>query len=300
MGFSIEQLHAFVAAAEQGSFSAAARHLRKAQSVVSVAVNQLEIDCGVALFDRSARSPVLTPAGRALLADAQAILHRCDAMRSSASALSQGLESRLTLAVDAAIPLESLVQTLHGFEQTFPHLELELLNPTSSDVGELVSSGRVDLGVMFEQEFYPRGFHFKGIGHVEVIALAGLSHPLATLDSVGLTDLEQYRQLMATTRAMHFSRQPELKGGRSWRVESQYGILALVREGFGWAYLPRHFVQDALDRQEVKQLALAFQQVNIQTGIDLIWSREQAPGPAGRWLIDSLTGAAAGPVSGGG
>lgn len=293
MGFSIEQLQAFVATAQEGSFSAAARHLRKAQSVVSVAVNHLEIDCGVALFDRSARSPVLTPQGQALLADAEAILHRCNEMRSSAAALSQGLESRLTLAVDAAIPLESLVQTLKGFEQRFPHLELELLNPTSSDVAELVSSGRVDLGVMFEQEFYPRDFHFKGIGHVDVIALAGPSHPLAVLDSVRLADLEQYRQLMATTRSMHFSRQPELRGGRNWRVESQYGILALVREGFGWAYLPRHFVQNALDRQEVRQLPLAFQQVDIQTGVDLIWSRDRAPGQAFRWLIDSLTSAGA-------
>nr|WP_067298239.1 LysR family transcriptional regulator [Marinobacterium profundum] len=289
MGFSIEQLQAFVATAQEGSFSAAARHLHKAQSVVSVAVNHLEIDCGVALFDRSARSPVLTPQGQALLADAEAILHRCSEMRSSAAALSQGLESRLTLAVDAAIPLESLVQTLKGFEQRFPHLELELLNPTSSDVAELVSSGRVDLGVMFEQEFYPRGFHFKGIGHVDVIALAGPSHPLAALEYVRLADLEQYRQLMATTRSMHFSRQPELRGGRNWRVESQYGILALVREGFGWAYLPRHFVQDALDRQEVIQLPLAFQQVDIRAGVDLIWSRDRAPGQAFGWLIDSLT-----------
>jgi DNA-binding transcriptional LysR family regulator len=160
-------------------------------------------------------------------------------------------------------------------------------------VAELVSSGRVDLGVMFEQEFYPRGFHFKGIGHVDVIALAGPSHPLAALDSVRLADLEQYRQLMATTRSMHFSRQPELRGGRNWRVESQYGILALVREGFGWAYLPRHFVQNALERQEVRQLPLAFQQVDIQTGVDLIWSRDRAPGQAFRWLIDSLTSAGA-------
>ncbi|MCP8687469.1 LysR family transcriptional regulator [Marinobacterium sedimentorum] len=293
MGFSIEQLQAFVATAQEGSFSAAARHLRKAQSVVSVAVNHLEIDCGVTLFDRSARSPVLTPQGQALLADAEAILHRCNEMRSSAAALSQGLESRLTLAVDAAIPLESLVQTLKGFEQRFPHLELELLNPTSSDVAELVSSGRVDLGVMFEQEFYPRGFHFKGIGHVDVIALAGPTHPLAALECVRLADLEQYRQLMATTRSMHFSRQPELRGGRNWRVESQYGILALVREGFGWAYLPRHFVHKALERQEVRQLPLAFQQVDIQTGVDLIWSSDRAPGQAFRWLIDSITSAGA-------
>ena len=289
MGFSIEQLQAFVAAAEQGSFSAAARHLGKAQSVISVAVSHLEIDCGVDLFDRSARMPVLTAQGRALLRDAQAILQRCDEMRASAAGLSQGVETRLSVAVDAAIALESLLPQLSAFERAFPHLELELLNPTSQDVAELVSSGRADLGVMFEQELYPRAFHFSGIAHVEVIALAGPDHPLCQQEQVKLTDLEQHRQLMASTRTTGFRQLDELSGGRCWRVESQYGILALVRAGFGWAYLPRHFVQADLAHGRVKQLPLDFQQVDIQTGIDLIWSRDRPLGPAGRWLTEALS-----------
>lgn len=51
MRFSIEQLQAFVASAEQGSFSAAARHLGKAQSVVSAAIANLEADLNLSLFD---------------------------------------------------------------------------------------------------------------------------------------------------------------------------------------------------------------------------------------------------------
>lgn len=289
MSFSIEQLQAFVAAAEQGSFSAAARHLGKAQSVISVAVSHLEIDCGVELFDRSGRMPVLTSEGRALLRDAQAILQRCEELRASAAAFSQGVETQLTLAVDAAISPESLVPYLEAFEKVFPHLELELLNPTSQDVAALVSSGRADLGVMFEQEFYPRGFNFTGIDHVEVIALAGPGHPLATLAQVGLSDLEQHRQLMPTTRATGFRWPHELTGGRCWRLESQHGILALLRAGFGWAYLPRSFVQEDLERGRVVALPLAFQQVGIQAGIDLVWSRARAPGPAVRWLIDRFS-----------
>ena len=67
MQVSIEQLEAFAAAAEQGSFSAAGRSLGKAQSAISTQVANLEIDLGVELFDRSGRSPVLTEAGARLL-----------------------------------------------------------------------------------------------------------------------------------------------------------------------------------------------------------------------------------------
>ena len=61
---SHEVLQAFVQAATQGSFSAAARKLGKSQSTVSAAVASLEIDLNVVLFDRSSRKPTLTPAGK--------------------------------------------------------------------------------------------------------------------------------------------------------------------------------------------------------------------------------------------
>ena len=71
---NIENFRAFVLAAELGSFSAAARQMGKAQSAVSTAIANLEIDCDVLLFDRSSRNPVLTKAGEALLASAKGIL----------------------------------------------------------------------------------------------------------------------------------------------------------------------------------------------------------------------------------
>lgn len=69
-----DSLRAFVLAVELGSFSAAARKMRKAQSAVSTAIANLEIDTGVELFDRSGRSPVLTKEGRSLLPHAYGIL----------------------------------------------------------------------------------------------------------------------------------------------------------------------------------------------------------------------------------
>lgn len=63
MAVSLDQLQAFVAAAEAGSFSGAARALRKAQSAVSTQVANLEADLGLELFNRAGRNPVLTPAG---------------------------------------------------------------------------------------------------------------------------------------------------------------------------------------------------------------------------------------------
>lgn len=71
---SIDQLEAFVTAAEFGSFSAAARRLGKAQSAVSAAISNLEIDLGSNLFDRSSYRAELTVSGVSLLDYARSIL----------------------------------------------------------------------------------------------------------------------------------------------------------------------------------------------------------------------------------
>ena len=65
---TLDQLRALVAAGEEGSFSAAGRRLGRAQSAVSQSVQILEDELEVQLFDRSGKAPVLTEAGRAVLA----------------------------------------------------------------------------------------------------------------------------------------------------------------------------------------------------------------------------------------
>lgn len=65
MRYSPEALTAFVEAVDCGSFSAAARRLRKSQSTISTAIANLEADLGVTLFDRATRQPTLTPQGGA-------------------------------------------------------------------------------------------------------------------------------------------------------------------------------------------------------------------------------------------
>src|ERR1700751_2178042 len=68
---TLDQLRTFIAAADEGSFSAAGRKLRRAQSVVSQTLANLEGQFGVKLFDRTRRRPVLTPQGQVLLTHAR-------------------------------------------------------------------------------------------------------------------------------------------------------------------------------------------------------------------------------------
>src|SRR5579864_2709568 len=94
-GMSLDQVRTFIAAAEEGSFSAAGRKLRRAQSVVSQTLANLEQQLGVKLFDRTARYPRLTDQGQALLNDARAIADDLDSFKARAKTLREGLEPEL-------------------------------------------------------------------------------------------------------------------------------------------------------------------------------------------------------------
>ena len=73
VALTLDLILTFLAAADEGSFSAAGRRLKRSQSVVSQTLANLEAQLGVKLFDRSSRYPVLTREGQALVADARAI-----------------------------------------------------------------------------------------------------------------------------------------------------------------------------------------------------------------------------------
>jgi hypothetical protein len=107
---TLDQLRTFLAAAEQGSFSAAGRKLRRAQSVVSQTLANLELQLGVTLFDRSARYPQLTDAGRALLVEARAVAEHMDTFKARARSVAEGLEPELSVVVDVMFPMQALTR----------------------------------------------------------------------------------------------------------------------------------------------------------------------------------------------
>jgi DNA-binding transcriptional LysR family regulator len=80
----------------------------------------------VLLFDRSAKTPVPTDAGRVLTERARCVLRQADIFESTASAITSGLEPELTLAVDSFLPTQPLVESLRALKNTFPDLQVTL------------------------------------------------------------------------------------------------------------------------------------------------------------------------------
>jgi DNA-binding transcriptional LysR family regulator len=118
--------------------SAAARKLRKSQSTISTAIANLEADLGVALFDRSARHPVLTPEGVRALSYVQAILAASDKLDELAVWLAGETETRLTFILSDTLNPDTLADLLGEFDKRYPHTEFECLIGENEDVIDLL------------------------------------------------------------------------------------------------------------------------------------------------------------------
>src|SRR4029077_3708958 len=125
-GVSLDQLRTFIAAVDEGSFSAASRKLLRAQSVVSETVGNLEDQIGVPLFDRSGRYPKLTPAGVVLLADARNIVMNVDLLKARAKGIASGLEPELSVVIDVMYPIEAVTRVAKEFRQQYPGVALRV------------------------------------------------------------------------------------------------------------------------------------------------------------------------------
>src|SRR5579863_2120874 len=93
---SLDQFAVFAAVVEEGSFAAAARRMNRAQSAITYAIQKLEEQSGLPLFDRSSYRPALTKAGEALLPRAQRILSDLDEYRLHARQMTKGLEDEVS------------------------------------------------------------------------------------------------------------------------------------------------------------------------------------------------------------
>ncbi|WP_218770690.1 LysR family transcriptional regulator [Vibrio parahaemolyticus] len=266
--FTIEQLQAFVATSESGSFSAAARKLGRAQSVISQHIMNMELDCGVDLFDRSGRYPKLTENGYALMPYAQAAISQLDRLNNKATQLFSAQASELVLAIDEGIPLTRLPDVLKNLEQQFPQLQVECLTASSPDIIELVKSERATTGIILSDLQMPRHIDFTNLGNITFDVYVSSDHPLAAQRITHIDQLKQYRQLVIRSKSAEPGSLNQALSPDIWYADNYYILLELANKGFGWCFLPEHLVADSPNT--LKKVGDDFTKLAWQVNVDLI------------------------------
>jgi DNA-binding transcriptional LysR family regulator len=287
---TLDQLRVLVTIEETGSFSAAGRKLQRAQSAISHAVQTLENMQRLQLFDRSARAPVLTEAGRALAKQARQVLRQAELFERTASAIAGGLEPELTFAVDNMVPSGPVIRALADLQQRFPDLAVTLFTEGLGGAERRVRSGTAALGLCIMLPNQAQDLQAYPITSIELVPVVAPAHPLA----------KESRRLEREVLAQHVQlvlTDPENQGGpsysvvspRVWRFVDLGRRLDFLLAGFGWATMPSHLVKEHLADGRLKRLPIDDPAILPGTiPVYAVHQRNRPLGMAARSLLEQL------------
>ena len=148
MAFTLRQLQFFVAAAEQGSVSGAARALSISQSSVTEAIQSLEYDLGIVLFERRARGLDLTHKGSIFLRHATQIMADVSTARMAFREEEGDLGGKLSLGVTSLVAGYVLSDLLSRFRRAYPKVEVSAIEDNADYLQHLLIGGELDVAVL--------------------------------------------------------------------------------------------------------------------------------------------------------
>lgn len=244
MAFTLRQLQFFIAAAEAGSVTGAARALSISQSSVTEAIRALEDDLGVILFDRQARGLEITHKGSAFLRHARQILADVATARSAFRDEAEAAPGRLSLGVTSLVAGYVLSDILSRFRRAHPRVDLNVTEDNGDYLQHLLIGGELDVAVLLTSSVKDRTAL-----HVETLLVSPyrlwlpLGHPLAQQEAIALEEVagQPLIQLMVdeieeSTRRLTAALpvRPEI----AFRTRSVEAVRSLVATGAGLAILP--------------------------------------------------------------
>ncbi|MFT7222216.1 MAG: DNA-binding transcriptional LysR family regulator [Candidatus Azotimanducaceae bacterium] len=259
---TIDVLETLDAIDRRGSFAKAAEDLNKATSAVSYAVQKLEEQLDIALFQRQGRRSVLTPAGQLILTEGRDILQTTARLANKAKEVATGWEPRINIAVESHQSYAPFFRLLNEFLEEHPSIEIDIRESVLNGGWEALEQDRVDLivgspGPIPLQKGY-RAIPLAAADLVPVIAghheQAGLASNPETLKTL----LPKLRRVIThDTSLVDVARSKGLSSdGKVFYVQNLDQKVEAILAGIGIGHLPRQRIQKRLDKGELIALEL--------------------------------------------
>jgi DNA-binding transcriptional LysR family regulator len=289
-GLSFDQLQCFVTVVDHGSFSAAARAMGRAQSAVSAAVQRLEEQFGIEVFDRSGYRPVLTPAGQALLPRARRITSESGLLRAQARGLAAGVEAEVSVTLDSTYPMERFLPILSQFRATWPTVQPKIYVENMGATAEQVLNGQSMLGMLLPVVPDHPLLLYKPAVQIQLVMVASSHHPLAQWPGeIPAEAVSEHVQLVLTDRSSLLSGQDfGVMSPETWRLGDLGAKHAMLRAGLGWGSMPLHMISDDLAAGRLVRIFPAGWVPGRSMMLYLAHRIDAVIGPATAWLMGHL------------
>lgn len=191
INFDLNDLQAFRAVVEKGSFRKAAEAIRISQPALSRRIEKLEDALGVRLFDRTTRRVSLTMVGRSFMPNVERLLDDLDVALLGISDVASTRLGHVTVACVPSTAYYFMPQVIARYHQLYPKIKVRVLDASAHDVNAAVVSGEADFGVSFSASS-EADVDFELLLQERYVMACRLDHPLA--NSPRVTWAQMYEQ----------------------------------------------------------------------------------------------------------
>ncbi len=293
MRLTLDALIVLDAIERKGSFAAAAEELHRVPSAITYAVQKLEEDLGILIFDRSGHRAQLTEAGRELLREGRRLLDAAAELEARAKRVATGYEVELRIAVDDVIPIERLFPLCEAFYASQCGTRLRLASEVFGGTWDALASGRADLVIGAPSEGpVGGGYSTRPLGVLRFVFAIAPHHPLAALpEPLAPEQIMQYCAVAAADSSRNLPPRTAglISGQDVFTVPTMRAKIAAQAAGLGVGYIPAHMAP-----AEIAAGRLVLRQVvenQSDSPLSIAW-RTSHKGRALQWFLGRLEDAA--------
>lgn len=292
INFDLQQLQAFIAVAERGSFRAAADEIHLSPPALSRRIEKLESIIGTRLFNRTTREVELTSLGRVFLERARAAIDDLESAILGISDIAMTRSGRVTVACVPSAAIYFLPQAISTFSAKYPSIRIRVIDESMNQTLQSVLTGESDFGIGFMNTLMPE-IAFEGIHDDPFVVAMRRDHPLAKRQQVSWSHIETER-LISVARSSgnrqlldDVMSKVGLNPHFAFEVSHIGTLLGMVEAGLGIAAVPR----TALPSNHPTVVGLALRKPTISRSLGLLRKQGSTLRPAAAMFHEHLRAA---------
>lgn len=287
LNITLRQLRAFLAVADQGSFTNAATHLNITQSALTTAVKNLETELGLKLFDRTTRQVEPTLHGRQFAAVAHRFTEDFERAVEDMRAHAERQQGQVVVGATATLITSVLVPALNELAARYPGIRVRLVEVLTGEAIERVLAGDMDLAFTTISPS-DRELTTIPVMRDQFAIVCDASHPLANKSSA--QSWEVFRRYPTISLLGESGIRNILSGHESgqeairqltYEVSSIAGLTRMIRDGLGISAVPG-FIARTMAADGVHQVPL---RPAVYRTVSLISRPGRSPTPAASALV---------------
>jgi DNA-binding transcriptional LysR family regulator len=252
----LDQLRAFIAVVETGSFRSAADAIHKTQPGISAAVKALEEQYGILLFDRNSYRPTLTSEGHAFFQQSKKLMSQVLQLENLGHDLAQGTEAPLQLCLSQMALDDDCMSRIKAFQYQHANIALDITTDHLYGVQEKLAKNKCEIaiGPRYGLDDRHAFIELNKITMIAVISpelLATLNTSDTKIKQQSLYAIPQILVNDTTANASENGHRYVLPTGKRWYVNDFQAKKTLLVHGLGWARMPKHCIQAELDNGQL-------------------------------------------------